>query len=309
MCKLCSTPRRRHGRRSMSGRVRCVLCGRSSSRSRKRTRRLAKTSTRAGERRRLSEPCLLLNRTRWRERLRRGRRSHFSTRLSSDKCGSKPFPQQRDLCPLLSGRRVYSRQAREMDGGGLGDQPGGRGGAAASSGLDYHHLGHEAITICSGEEAAWLRDEEGCDVKGMVFPAAPTVSGRIAQVGVTKRATLDPGWSAVCWRRRLELLDHRADQTFWNVAQDDRSATSEISQWSAWPWFASQIWWSSRMAQPTWRRRSRNGLRVLDGKVSSSSNGMTGARELLGGHACVLKQVVSLSLMLPQHLLQNSKPR
>ena len=178
--------------------------------------------------------------------------------LSSDKCGGKPVPHQRDLCPLLSG-------------------------------LDDHHLGHEAITICSGEEAAGMHDEEGCDVKGMVFPAAPTVSGRIALVGVTKRTTLDPGWSAVCRRRRLDLLDHRADQAFWNVAQDDRSVTSEISQWSAWQWFAPQIWRSSPMAQPTWRRRGRNGLRVLDGKVSSSSNGMTGARELLGGHVLRLE--------------------
>ena len=39
------------------------------------------------------------------------------------------------------------------------------------------------------------------------------------------------------------------------------------------------------MAQPTWRSRGRNGLRVLDGKVSSSSNGMTGERAV--GRPCL----------------------
>ena len=41
-------------------------------------------------------------------------------------------------------------------------------------------------------------------------------------------------------------------------------------------------------------------------KLSSSSDGMTGAREVLGVHAYVLKQVVSLPWMLPRHLLQMS---
>ena len=45
------------------------------------------------------------------------------------------------------------------------------------------------------------QETAGCDVGRMVSPAAPMVSRRISWVGVTKRATLDPGWSAVCCRR------------------------------------------------------------------------------------------------------------
>ena len=111
-------------------------------------------------------------------------------------------------------------------------------------------MAHETITICSDEELAGSRDEDG---------DAASLPGGAGDMGCTAASTprfhphnrsqdgqpekgRQRAWHWILdgrrpfWRPHLNLVDHRAEQTFWSVAQDKKVATSIIDQWNAWQW-------------------------------------------------------------------------